>query len=165
VDIKLLHARSPCLVDANIFIYYLAGSSPDCKSFLQRIANGEIVGYLTTVIIAEVLHRRMIGEAVAKGLVTPNKPLNSLKANPALIQKLAEHSLEIQKLLSLPLGVIQVEQNDITRSHTLRRTHGLFVNDSINLACAERMGLTNVVTNDSDFGRVPGIDLWKPTDV
>lgn len=53
----------------------------------------------------------------------------------------------------------------ITRIHALRRTHGLFFNDSINLACADRPGLTDIVTHDTDFQRVPHIISWEPTDV
>lgn len=165
MDINLLPNNTPCLVDANIFIYFLTGVSADCKSFLQRIAKGEIEAYLTTTIIAEVMHRRMIGEAVAKGLVTSNKPLNKLKANPLLIQQLTDHSAEVKLLLRLPIQVVEVKQVDILRSHALRQTHGLFVNDSINLACGQRQGLTNIVTHDADFVRVPGVNLWEPTDV
>ncbi len=65
----------------------------------------------------------------------------------------------------LPLEVIEVVAADISASHTLRRTHGLFVNDSINLACAERFGLTDIVTHDGDFSRVPGVAVWSPTDI
>jgi predicted nucleic acid-binding protein len=41
----------------------------------------------------------------------------------------------------------------------LRRAHGLFVNDSINLACAYRAGLADVVTHDADFSRVSGVTV------
>ena len=47
-----------------------------------------------------------------------------------------EKRKEIEKLLRLPLTVIEVTSPDIASSHKLRRSHGLFVNDSINLACA-----------------------------
>ena len=42
MDIKLLPAQSRCLVDANILLYHIGGSSLECKDFLQRIANEEI---------------------------------------------------------------------------------------------------------------------------
>ena len=90
MDINLLPDGIACLIDANIFIYYLSGVSGDCKAFLQRIVQGEIQSYITTTVVAEVLHRRMIGEAVAKGLVTPSKVLSKLKANPNLIKGLTD---------------------------------------------------------------------------
>jgi predicted nucleic acid-binding protein len=165
VDINLLPDGTACLIDANIFIYYLSGVSFDCKAFLLRVVQGEIQSHITTTIIAEVLHRRMIGEAVAKGLVTPSKALSKLKANPSLITSLTDYGSGVTKLVQLPIQVIEVKQDDINRSQTLRQTHGLFVNDSINLACAERRGIRDIVTHDSDFERVQGIHVWRPTDI
>jgi predicted nucleic acid-binding protein len=165
VDIKLLPPQSRCLVDANILLYHIGGSSLECKDFLQRVANEEIEAHLTTIIVAEVLHRQMLIEAVAKGVVTPGKALSKLKSNPALISSLTDYITEVEKLLQLPFTVTEVTIADIAASHTLRRTHGLFVNDSVNLACAHRLGLADVVTNDADFNRISGITAWEPTDI
>lgn len=63
------------------------------------------------------------------------------------------------------LGIHQVTRSDIIASHALRQAHGLFVNDSINLACAQRLTLTSVVTHDSDFNRVPNLSVWEPADI
>jgi predicted nucleic acid-binding protein len=38
----------------------------------------------------------------------------------------------------------------------------LLVNDSILLAVMLDQGLTDLVTQDSDFETVPGITVWKP---
>ena len=165
MDIKLLPPRSSCLVDANILLYHIGGSSVECKDFLRRVADEEIEAHLTTVIVAEVLHRQMLIEAVAKGLVTPSKVLNKLKSNPALISSLTDYITEVEKLLQLPFTVVEVTTADLAASHALRRTHGLFVNDSINLACARRLGLTDIVTHDDDFSRVSGVTAWEPTDI
>ena len=165
MDIKLLPAGARCLVDANILIYHLGLKAGECTDFLDRVARREIEAHITTTIIAEILHRQMLIEAVTKGLVTPGKALNKLKDNPAIINSLADYVTEIEKLLRLPLNVIEVRAADIARSHSLRQAHGLFVNDSINLASADRLGLTNIVTHDTDFKRVPHITSWEPTDV
>ena len=69
MDIKLLPADARCLIDANIFIYHLGQLSDDCKSFFNRIGRGEVEAHITTIIIAEILHRQMIIEAVTKGVV------------------------------------------------------------------------------------------------
>lgn len=96
MDIKLLPPQSRCLVDANILLYHIGGSSLECKDFLQRVANEEIEAYLTTIIVAEALHRQMLIEAVAKGLVTPGKALSKLKSNPALISSLTDYITEVE---------------------------------------------------------------------
>ncbi len=165
MDIKLLSAGTRCLVDANIFIYHLGMKAGECTDFLDRVARREIEAHITTTVIAEVLHRQMLIEAVNKGLVTPGKTLNKLKNNPTIVMGLTDYVTEVEKLLRLPLVITEVMPADITRSHFLRRTHGLFVNDSINLACAERLVITDVVTHDADFRRVPHVRVWEPIDV
>lgn len=165
MDIKLLPRSARCLIDANILIYHLGDLSPECSELVERVARREIEAYLTTVIVAEVLHRRMMLEAVAKGLVAPGQPLKKLKANPAVIAALGDHITEVEDLLRLPFTVIEITPADISRSHYLRRTEHLFVNDSINLACAERHGIADVITHDNDFARVTGIAVWEPTDI
>ena len=165
MDINSLPAGARALVDANIFIYYLGGLSADCKTFLRRVALREIEAHLTTIIVAEVLHRRMMAEAITKGLITPGQVLKKLKANPAAIPLLTDYITETEKLLRLPLRITEITAADIAASHDLRRSHGRFVNDSINLACAARLGLIHIITHDTDFGRVSQIQVWEPTDV
>jgi predicted nucleic acid-binding protein len=165
VDIKGLPAGASCLVDANIFIYHLADLSHECTDFIDRVARYQVQAFVTTTIIAEVLHRRMMAEALTKKLITPGQPLKKLKANPDVILALVDYISEVGKLLQLPLQVIEPTNSDISASHALRQTFGLFVNDSINLACADRHLLTNIVSHDADFKRVPAVDLWEPTDV
>jgi predicted nucleic acid-binding protein len=165
VDINLLPPGAKTLVDANIFIYHLGGASEDCRAFLRRVALGEIEAHVTTVIVAEILHRRMVAEAIAKGLISSGQPLKKLKANPSVITLLADYVSEVKKLLRLPLAMTEVTAADVASSHSPRRAHGLFVNDSINLACSTRLGLTDIVTHDRDFSRAPTIQVWEPTDI
>ena len=106
VDINAIPGQVSALVDANIFIYHLAGLSPDCTSFLRRVARSELDSHVTTVVIAEVLHRRMIGEAVAKGLVSPSQALKKLKANPSLVTQLTDYITDVQTVLRLPLKFV-----------------------------------------------------------
>jgi predicted nucleic acid-binding protein len=165
VDINLMPAQVPALIDANIFIYHLGGLSSDCTDFLLRVARNEFESHVTTIVIAEVLHRRMLGEAVAKGLTSPGQALRKLKANSQLITQLTDYITDIQTILKLPLTIIEATASDIEASHSLRQSHGLFVNDSINLACAQRMGIEHIVTRDDDFTPVPGLRVWMPGDI
>jgi hypothetical protein len=47
---------------------------PIANISFERVANEEVAPFITTIVIAEVLHRQMLIEAVLKGLVTPAKP-------------------------------------------------------------------------------------------
>jgi predicted nucleic acid-binding protein len=165
VDIKLLPNGEAALIDANIFIYHLSGLSAECTSLLNRIARGEVRGFVTTIIVAETLHRLMMTEAVAKGLISKSKILKKLKDDPEIVKGLTDYISTVETLIKLPVKVIEASVVDISNSHTLRRTYGLFVNDSISLACAQRYKIVNVATNDGDFSRVPTITVWEPTDI
>jgi predicted nucleic acid-binding protein len=165
VDIKFIPATTRLLIDANILIYHLGNSSAECTDFLKRVALGEIEAYITTTLIAETLHRRMISEALTKGLITSGQPIKKLKANPLIIISLTDYITDIEDILILPLKIIEMTPTDIVASHQLRKNYGLFVNDSINIACAQRLGISNVVTRDNDFSGVSGITVWQPTDI
>lgn len=132
MDINALPLGASALVDANIFIYHLGDQSSDCTGMFQRIARREVEAHINTTIIAEVLHRRMMAEAVAKGLISPGQTVKKLKANPAVIPLLTDHISEVEMLLRLPFRIHQITRGDIIASHALRQAHGLFVNDSIN---------------------------------
>ena len=93
-----------------------------------------------------------MAEAVAKELISPGQTVKKLKANPKDIPKLTDHIVEVERLLRLPFHIHQVNRGDIIASHALRQAHGLFVNDSINLACAQRLTLTSVITLDALSG-------------
>ncbi|MGH8595267.1 MAG: type II toxin-antitoxin system VapC family toxin, partial [Gammaproteobacteria bacterium] len=114
-----------------------------------------------------VPHRNvgMLAEAIAKGLIFPGQTVKKLKANPTIIPLLTDYIAEVEKLLRLPFRIHEITRGDILAGHALRQMHGLFVNDSINLACAHRLALTNIVTHDSDFNRVATLSMWEPTDV
>ncbi|MBN2088137.1 hypothetical protein JW964_00910 [candidate division KSB1 bacterium] len=71
------------LIDANIFIYHFCGAevavAKNCSDFLNKIENEQIHGFTTTFIIAEVLHRSMIYEAVGKFNLNPKGAINKLQ--------------------------------------------------------------------------------------
>ncbi|HXG92340.1 MAG TPA: hypothetical protein VNN73_08225 [Blastocatellia bacterium] len=164
MDINLIPSQTSLLIDANILIYHLGGLSADCTVFLRRVALGEVESYVTTIIIAKTLLRRMIGEAIAKKATTPSQALKKLKSDPKLIATLADYITDIESILKLPIKIIEVTAADIAASHALRKSFGLFVNGSINLVCAQRMGLSHIVTHDDDFDSLP-INIWKPMDI
>ena len=51
-------------IDANIFIYHFGGRSLECKALRERCARRTLLGYTSTPILAEVLHRCMVAGSV-----------------------------------------------------------------------------------------------------
>jgi predicted nucleic acid-binding protein len=77
-------------IDANIFIYHFGGRSLQCKAFLERCARRELLGYTSTPVLAEVLHRLMVAEAIMKGLVTAKTAVRKLAETPDLVKQLIQ---------------------------------------------------------------------------
>ncbi len=75
-------------IDANIFIYHCGGRSQECKVLLERCARRDLLAYTSTPILAEVLHRLMVAEAIAKGLVTAKTAVRKLREQPELVKQL-----------------------------------------------------------------------------
>ena len=85
-------------IDANIFIYHFGGRSLDCKALLERCARRELLGYTSTPILAEVLHRRMVAEAIAKGLVTARTAGRKLAETPEVVKQLTQYQDDVSKI-------------------------------------------------------------------
>jgi predicted nucleic acid-binding protein len=152
-------------IDANIFIYHFASISEQCTHLFERIRDGELTGFVNTIILAEVLHRRMIAEALEKGLVTPKNAVRRLKERSDFVKTLTQYSQDVQNIIQTPLIVKSVTKADILTSASIRCSHGVLTNDSIILATMERLSILDFVTHDNDFDGISKLKLWKPDDI
>lgn len=153
-------------IDANIFIYHFCDAeiavAKNCSDFLNKIENEQIHGFTSTFIIAEVLHRAMIHEAIGKFDLDPKGAMNKLQKNPALIKSLNQFARIPMILTDIGIQILSVSYTTILNSQHWRRDYGLMVNDSILLETMAAFNISHLVTNDSDFDRIPDITVWKP---
>ena len=151
-------------VDANIILYMLANQSEQCRAFLARCVSGELEGWITTVVVAEVCHRRMMLEARARGVVSSN-PAKELGRKAAAVRKLFAYADEARALLGGGLHVEPVLPSDFYPALEFQSGQGLLTNDSLNLAVARRLGLHDVATADVHFDGVGGLAVYRPDDI
>jgi len=151
-------------VDANVILYTLAGQSDQCRGFLARCASGQVEGWITTVVVAEICHRRMMMEARARGLVSSN-PAKELGRKPATVRKLSTFAEEVRALLGGGLFVEAVQPADFYPALEFQHAHGLLTNDSLNFAVARRLGLRDIATADNHFDGVGGLGVYRPEDI
>jgi predicted nucleic acid-binding protein len=71
----------------------------------------------------------------------------------------------VRDILNSELDVEPVQPGDLTLALELQRLHGLLTNDSMHLAVAKRLGIHGIATADGSFENVPGIIVYKPTDL
>lgn len=151
-------------VDANVFIYHFGGRSLACKTFLERCARRELLGCTSTPILAEVRHRLMIAEAIAKGLVTAKTAVRKLGEIPELVKQLTQYQGDVDKICQMNLTILALTPEIMRLSAEVRKAEGLLTNDSLVVACMRAQGLTKVATANGDFDKVSGITVYKPTD-
>jgi predicted nucleic acid-binding protein len=151
-------------IDANIILYALAHQSAQCRAFLGRCAAGQIEGWITTIVVAELCHRRMMMEARGRGLVSSH-PAKELARKPATVRKLATYAGEVRALLGGGLVVEAVQPADFHPALHLQNTLGLLTNDSLNLAVAQRLDLRDIASVDAHLEGLPGLSVYQPKDL
>lgn len=152
-------------LDANIFIYHFVGRSAQCKALLQRCACRELVGYTSTSVLAEVLHRLMVAEAFEQGLVTAKAAVKQLKEKPELVKQLTTYNENVSKIRRMNLTILSLTPDVLIKSEAIRKSEGLLTNDSFAVVFMRDSGLTKLATTDSDFERVSGLEVYKPADL
>lgn len=156
---------SQIFIDANIFIYHFGsdGALADaCTEFLLRVENRDVRAFTSTIILAEVLHRLMIVEAIEKYGPPLKGMVKYLKEHPDVVMGLEKYSTAPEKIHQMNVITLAVTLRDVLDSKRMREAHGLLTNDSTSVSMMKRFGIPNIATNDSDFERVAGIEVWKP---
>ena len=152
-------------IDANIFVYHFGGRSGECKALLERCARRELLGYTSAGILAEVLHRLMVAEAIAKGLATARTVVRKLGETPDLVKQLKQYQENVNKIQEMNLTILSLTPEIIQASAAVRTSEGLLTNDSLVVASMRAHGLAKLATANGDFDRVNGIEVHKPTDL
>ncbi len=169
-DLAALPAATQVFVDTNIFYLHFSGKSATCTAFLTRIANGELVAYVNTEVLSDLIHKLMLAEACAKGFITsPNasKMKARLLADRTLIAGMPDHQKQFESILAIGVKVLPVSARLLVETKVERAAQGLMTNDSLHLGNMNRYAnvLRDIVTRDGDFEHVPNLLVWEPQDV
>lgn len=151
-------------VDSTIFVYHFAGASLQCRRFLERCEALEIDAISSASVLAEVTHRLMAMEAVARKLVTPGNVARKLAERPDVVKKLVAYQRDVESIPLMGIRVVGVGLSDLLKAHDLRLRHGLLTNDSLVAAAAIEMGLP-LASADASFTRVAGLTVFAPRDL
>lgn len=134
---------SRALVDANVFLYALGTEHryrDPCRDLVARLARAEIAGELSVEILQEVVHvRRRRGD-----------PQASERAREIVAWDVPVHSLELEDLV-VALTLLDEHPDLPTR-------------DAVHVATARNRGIDLIISTDTDFDRLPGLERIDPTD-
>jgi len=156
---------SRVLLDSNILLYAAARHSRECVALIERIANGEVEACLTTVTVGEVCHRWMLEECRDRGMVRGGNPAKALAGKRHVISQLSNYYSLTMAVLHGRFDLRSVEPYDFVLALQLQRRWGLLTHDSLQLAVAERMGITEIATADKNFDAVQNVTVYKPADL
>jgi len=158
-------AGSRVFVDSTIFIYHFTRASEDCRRFLERCEKGDLKAATSAVVLAEVAHRLMTIEAVARGLISSGNLARKRRANPDIVKSLEGYQLQVERVPLMGVEVLPLDLRALLHSYDIRKRHGLLVNDSLAVATAMLAGIRAMATTDADFSGVADLDIFAPADL
>jgi predicted nucleic acid-binding protein len=162
--LRELRSGSNVFIDANIFIYAINGSSPQCRHFLERCSREEVTGISLFEIVNETTHRFMMAEALSKRLIQ-RESAGELRKRFNVISTLTDYWRNTERILDLNILLLPTEDTMVRSANTERRSYCLLTNDSMIAACMRGYGVSCIATNDGDFDRVHGFDVFRPDDL
>jgi len=169
-DLSALPSGTSVFVDTIIFDLHFRNKSVTCTAFVERIARKEIIAFVNTQVLSDLLHKLMLAEAQLKGLI-PNRSARELKekltTNRTIMGNLIDYQVQFENTLAIGIRVLSGTCKLLKESKRERITHGLMVGDSLHLCNMNRctVPIRDIVTHDGGFSHINGIMVWKPMDV
>lgn len=154
-----------CFVDANIICYYIVETEPfteECARFIQRVENRVLLALTSAAILAEATHKVMLAEAVQRHGLSHRGLAHRLQRHRELIAALSEHKKVSLLIRALGMHVEPTTTDLLERAADISVQHRLLTNDALTIAIMEKLGLSQLVTNDDNFDSISGITVWKP---
>jgi predicted nucleic acid-binding protein len=152
-------------VDANCLVYD-ATLHPTyglaCQRLLERIEKKDLAGFTSAAVIAETAHRLMTIEAANRLSRSLTGMANWLRRHPSEVQQCRGHRQAIDALAAIPLTILSVNEDHVSRAADLSIQFGLLTNDALIVAVMQDNGLDALASLDGDFDRVPGIMRYAP---
>lgn len=145
-------------VDVNVFYMYLRPDPvylPMIRRFLGRMVQGDIEAYTSILTMDELFYRLLL--ARVKDVYRRN-PLDVLREDikGAIAKCGAEIEVALRRLIRLPhLQLAAVLEDDFPQMLTNITAFGLLPRDALHVAVMQRLGLSEIATDDVDFDRVP----------
>ncbi|GAB1350187.1 hypothetical protein MASR1M107_24020 [Ignavibacteriales bacterium] len=165
MNLTMIEASDNLMLDANIILYAIQQKSLQCTELINRISSGEINCFISTHVLAEVMHVLMIEEARKLGSITSGNPARKLSENPGIVRSLSQYEILFEDLLNIGLNIVEVTKSDLLDSLNIQRQYGLLTNDSLIIAVTKRLGVTKLVSADNTFSRLRNITLYSPDDI
>jgi predicted nucleic acid-binding protein len=147
-------------LDTMVFYEFLRAIEPATKLLFSRIRAGEWRAYSSVLTFDELAYRLLLALIRDNH---PGSPYDHLRQNEA--QMIAAYyprvSEQLQQLQVTPnLILLDVNVSDLAMMHEAAATYHLRPRDALHVAAIQKCGCFNLVSNDGDFDRVPGVQRF-----
>ncbi len=147
-------------VDTNVLYMYLRADPahlPAIECFLQRVVRGDIVAYVSVLTLDELYYRLLLALIKER---TGRNPLDVLQED--LLGTVTRYNDSIngalRKLMGLPhFTLVGTEPGDFEKVLENIAQFALLPRDVLHITVLQRLGMTAIASDDTDFDRVTGI--------
>jgi predicted nucleic acid-binding protein len=151
-------------IDANVFHFYLRGPKDvrkESTKFLERIENGEISGYTSTLVLDELMYKILLRKIEEKHKQNPliiiEKNFDEIGKNASYVKEAIEIVLGISEL-----KILEVTMEDLQNAADLMELFSLLPRDAVHLSVMLSHGIKDIASSDNDFDRVKDLTRWTP---
>lgn len=152
--------RGSVYVDTNVLYMYLRSDPkhlPTIRAFLDRVVRGDIEAFVGVLVLDELFYRLLLARVKD---ATGRNPLDVLRED--LVGPIADHGQAVEKamrgLVELPhLDIVGVDATDFDRMLDNIRAFSLLPRDALHVAAMQRLDLSAVASDDTDFDRADWI--------
>jgi predicted nucleic acid-binding protein len=152
-------------LDANTLIYHFTGDpryGPACTQLLKRVELGDLHGFTSAHVLADVAHRVMPVEVIQQKGWPAAGIAARLRKHHDEIPRLAIYRQAIARIPLLGIQVLAISQALVVTATLLSHRHELLTGDALIVAVMQASALTSLASNDADFDRVPGLTRYAP---
>ena len=152
-------------VDANTLNYHFTNHpryGAACTALIERIERKEIQGFTSSHSLANVAHRIMTIEAMGRFNWPASGLAARLKKHHAEVPMLGLYQQATAKVGQLGMQVLPVTESLVLTATKFSQQFELLTGDALIVAMMRQQGLINLVSEDADFDRVPGLTRYAP---
>ena len=155
-------------LDTNVLIYAIAEHprfGPWCDVLLERIRQEDVTGYVSVIVLNELIHKLIIGEVAQKTGLKPGEVIQYLKRHREVLEALEAYEILAEVETAYGLLILEATLETFATARQLMQAYRLLSNDALHLAVMQKAGVRDLATNDADFDSVEGLHIWKPHEV
>ncbi len=157
--------KAPVFLDANALVYHFAAHphlGPECTWLLERIEQGDLIGYTSAHVLSEMAHHLMITEASTTYGWPAQGISRRLGRHPAEVRGLTLYRHAIDEIPLYNVRVLPITDDLVSLAADVSYQTGLLCSDALIVATMEHHGLVHLASNDADFDRAPNIIRYAP---